>query len=75
MNIYTKTDIEHIVNSFIRIIANGLRNNLKIKIDGLGSFSTYYRNVYIHKSINECIEKNIPVVKYISFKPSKKLKE
>lgn len=74
MDIYTKTDIEHIINSFIGIIANGLRNNLKIKIDGLGSFSTYYRNVYVNKSIDEGAERNIPAVKYISFKPSKKLK-
>ena len=46
-----------------------------IKIDGFGTFSTYYRKVHVSKSLDTGIENNIPAVKYISFKPSKKLKE
>lgn len=72
---YTKKDVEFIINSFIKIITDGIKNNLKIKIEGLGTFSTYYRNVYINKSLDKGIERNIPAVKYISFRPSKKLKE
>ena len=49
--------------------------NLKVKIEGLGTFSPYYRNVHFNKSFNKDDEENIPAVKYISFKPSKKLKE
>ena len=46
-----------------------------IKIDGFGTFSTYYKNVHISKSIDTGVENNIPDVKCISFKPSKKLKK
>ena len=72
---YTKRDIEFIVNSFIRIVGNKIKNNFKVKIEGLGTFSTYYRNVHFNKSSNKGYEDNIPAVKYIRFKPSKKIKE
>ena len=75
INIYTKKDIEFIINSFIKIIGDKIKNNINIKIDGFGTFSTYYKNVHISKSIDTGIENNIPAVKCISFKPSKKLKE
>lgn len=74
INKYTKKDIEIIVNSFIKIVGEKIKNDLKVKIDGLGTFSTYYRNVHFNKSSDSSIEENIPAVKYISFKPSKKLK-
>ena len=72
---YTKRDIEFIVNSFIKIIRERLKNDLNVKIDGLGTFSTYYRNVHFNKSFDNGTKKNIPTVKYIRFKPSKKIKE
>lgn len=75
IDIYTKKDIEFIVNSFIKIISDRIKNNFKVKIEGLGTFSTYYRKVHVSKSLDTGIENNIPAVKYISFKPSKKLKE
>ena len=75
INIYTKKDIEFIINSFIKIIGDKIKNNINIKIDGFGTFSTYYKNVHISKSIDTGIENNIPAVKCISFKPSKKLKK
>lgn len=71
---YSKRDIEFIVNSFVRIVGEKIKNNIKVKIEGLGTFSTYYRNVHFSKSLNGD-EENIPAVKYISFKPSKKIKE
>ena len=72
---YTKRDIEFIINSFIRIVGEKIKNNFKVKIEGLGTFSTYYREVRFNKPSDNNIEENIPAVKYISFKPSKKLKE
>ena len=75
IDIYTKKDIEFIINSFIKIIGDKIKNNINIKIDGFGTFSTYYKNVHISKSIDTGIENNIPDVKCISFKPSKKLKQ
>ena len=65
---YTKRDIEFIINSFIRIVGEKIKNNFKVKIEGLGTFSTYYREVRFNKPSDNNIEENIPAVKYISFK-------
>ena len=73
-NDYTKKDIEFIINSFINTIGNEIRNNSKVKIEGLGTFSTYFRKVHVSKSLDTGEENDISTVKYISFKPSKKLK-
>ncbi len=72
---YKKKDIEHIVNSFIEIIRKEIKKGFKVKIDGLGTFSTYFKNVYMKKSLDTGIANTVPNVKCISFKPSKKLKE
>ena len=72
---YTKRDIEFIVNSFIKIVGEKIKNDLKVKIEGFGTFSTYYKRVNFNKSFDNGVEESIPAVKYISFKPSKKLKQ
>lgn len=59
----------------MRIIITEIKNGLKVKIDGLGTFSTYFKNVYVNKSLDTGLSTTIPNVKCISFKPSKKLKE
>lgn len=59
----------------MKIIITEIKNGLKVKIEGLGTFSTYFRNVYINKSLDTGLSTTISNVKYISFKPSKKLKE
>ena len=56
------------------MIQKGIKNDCKIKIEGLGTFSSYIRQAYIGKSTNGNVEK-IPDTRYIGFKPSKKLKE
>lgn len=75
MDTYNKKDIEYIINSFVKIIIAEIKNGLKVKIDGLGTFSTYFKNVYINKSLDTGLSATILNVKCISFKPSKKLKE
>lgn len=75
MDTYTKKDIEYIINSFVKIIITEIKNGLKVKIDGLGTFSTYFKNVYVNKSLDTGLSSTIPNVKCIGFKPSKKLKE
>lgn len=70
---FNKNDIDYIINSFIGIIGNEIRKGSKVKIDNLGTFSSYTRKSYIGKNVNGNIE-SIPDSKYISFKPSKKLK-
>lgn len=72
---YTKKDVEYIIGSFLEIISNEIKKGEKVKVEGLGTFSTYFKNVYINKTIDTGDEKTVSNVKYISFKPSKKLKE
>lgn len=74
---YRKSDVEIIINTFIGLIVTKIKNGLKIKIDGLGTFSSYFKSVSVNYNKNsENTEKNvIPNVKCIQFTPSKKLKE
>jgi len=74
MDNYTKKDIEYIVNSFVSIIGEEIKKDLKVKIDGLGTFSTYFKDVYIKKAIDTGRTNIIHNVKCVSFKPSSKLK-
>lgn len=73
IELYNKKDVESIINSFVKIVGNEIKNGLKVKIEGLGTFSSYVRQTYIGKNINGNVEK-IPDTRYISFKPSRKLK-
>lgn len=70
MGVYKKKDIELIVNSFVNVVGDGLKNDSKVKIEGLGTFSTYFKNIH---SLNNAKCDN--VAKCISFKPSKRLKQ
>lgn len=74
---YKKSDVEIIINTFIKLIITKIKNGFKIKIDGLGTFSSYFKNVSVNYNKNTGnTEKNIiPNVKCIQFTPSKKLKE
>ncbi len=74
MDNYTKKDIEYIVNSFVSIIGEEIKKDLKVKIDGLGTFSTYFKDVYIKKAIDTGRTNIIRNVKCVSFKPSSKIK-
>lgn len=71
---FRKSDIETIINAFIKNIAEEIKNESKVKIDGLGTFSSFIRKSYTGKNLKGEIE-DIPSTKYITFKPSKKLKE
>nr|DAJ75511.1 MAG TPA: Bacterial DNA-binding protein [Bacteriophage sp.] len=52
------------------LIGDGLKDDLKVKIEGFGTFSTYFKKIKsVGNTQNEVIN-----AKYISFKPSKKLK-
>lgn len=72
---YNKNDVEIIVNTFVKLIIEKIRNGFKIKIDGLGTFSSYLKNVYVKKNITTGESNYIPNVKCINFSPSRKLKE
>jgi nucleoid DNA-binding protein len=56
------------------LIKEELINNRKVKIEGFGIFTPYMRKSYIGKSVDGNIEE-IPTTKYISFRPSKSLKQ
>lgn len=72
---YKKNDVEIIINTFTKLITEKIKDGIKIKIDGLGTFSSYFKNVYIKKDINTGNEKYVADVRCIHFSPSKKLKE
>lgn len=72
--IFSKNDINDIINSFLGIITDELHKGNKVKIDSFGTFSSYERQPYVGKSINGNVME-IPISKYVSFKPSKKLKD
>lgn len=72
---YKKTDVEVIINTFIKLIIEKIKNGFKIKIDGLGTFSSYLKNVYIKRNIKTGESDYIPNVRFINFSPSKKLRE
>lgn len=73
-NEFKKDDIEFIVNTFIKTIIDEIKNDRNIKIEGFGTFSSYIRHSYIGKNPNGYVGK-IPDTRYISFKPSNKLKQ
>lgn len=66
--------MEIIVNTFIKVIVDKLRNGYKVKIEGIGTFSTYFKNVYVKKAIKTNEPSVVHNVKCVSFRPSKKLK-
>lgn len=72
---YQKTDVEIIINTFINLITEKIKNGSKIKIEGLGTFSSYFKSVYVKKNIDTGESNYISNVKCIKFSPSKKLKE
>lgn len=75
IGIYKKSDIEYIINSFVKIVRKELKKGIKVKIEGLGTFSSFIRQSYIGRDINTGNIKKIEGNRCISFKPSKKLKQ
>ncbi len=69
-----KKKIESIVNTFIAVIQEELKQNGSVKIEGLGSFSMRVRNSYTIKDANTGKVKEMPKSVYIDFRPSKKIK-
>ena len=71
---YTKKDIKYIINSFVEEIQNGIRNDKKVKIGGLGTFSTYSKNVYIETAFAAGEVTIVLIVKCICFKTCNQLR-
>ena len=72
---FKKNDIEYIINSFIKIVTEEIKKGFKVKVEGLGTFSSYIRQAHIGKNVNTGNIEEIPDTRYVSFKPSRKLKE
>lgn len=75
METFRKNDTAYIINSFIKIIREEIKKGEKVKIEGLGTFSSSIRKSYIGKNIVNGNIEEIPSTRTISFKPSKKLKD
>lgn len=52
-----------------------MKKGSKVKIDSLGTFSSFVRQAHIGKNLSTGDVGVIPSTRCISFKPSKKLKE
>lgn len=72
---FKKTDVESIINAFLKTLEKKIKNGDIVKIDGFGTFSSHIKHSYIGNNINTGKESVIPSTKYINFKPSKKLKD
>lgn len=70
---FKKSDVDFIINTFLSTLVDEIKNGNNIKIEGFGTFSSYVRHAYIGKNVNGIIDE-IPDTRYISFKPSKRLK-
>lgn len=71
---FKECDVKNIVDSFIKLICQEIKNGNDVKIEGLGTFTTYTRKSYIGKNIRTGEVEEIKETKYISFKPSSKMK-
>lgn len=68
-----KNKVEDIINTFINIIGNEIRNGQVVKIEGLGRFCPFIKKTK-GKNISNGTIQEIPNAKYIRFIPSSKLK-
>ena len=69
---FRKTDVEIIINEFISNITTAIKNDIKVKLDGLGVFSSYTKEVHMNIPDKEKVIHN---VKCIKFSPSENLKQ
>lgn len=67
--------MEYIINSFLKTIRNEIRTGHSVKIEEFGTFSSYMKQEYMGKNLNNGKIEKIPSTRCISFRPSKKLKQ
>lgn len=68
-----KSKVEDIINTFINVIGNEIRNGNDVKIEGLGRFCPFVKKTK-GKNIYDGTIQEIPNAKYVRFIPSTKLK-
>ena len=72
---FDQEDVKFIINNFISAICEEISNGCEcIKVEGLGTFKSYTRKLHIGKNLKTGNVEEIKETKYISFKPSSKMK-
>lgn len=69
-----KNKVKDIINTFIDIVGNEIKNGNIVKIEGLGRFCPFVKKTK-GQNIDNGIIQEIPNAKYVRFIPSSKLKD
>lgn len=71
---FKKTDVENIINAFIKTIGAEIKKGCIVKLDGFGTFSSHLKQSYLGKNISTGEIEQLPEATYIRFIPSSKIK-
>lgn len=69
-----KSDVEYIINCFVENISESLGNREDVEIVRLGKFTHFKKGGHKIKDIKTGTERYVKEKNYISFKPSKNIK-
>lgn len=71
---HKKTDVESVVNAFVKTLGSEIKKGNTVKVDGLGTFSPHIKQSYIGRNISTGTIGKIPQTTYVRFVPSSKIK-
>lgn len=70
-----KKDIEKVLDQFVKITQDALKEGKKVSLTGLGSFSSKERKARLARNPKTGEKVNVPAKKIVKFKPGKDLIE
>ncbi len=70
-----KKDIEKVLDSFVKITQESLKEGKKVSVTGLGSFSVKERKARLARNPKTGEKVEVPAKKVVKFKPGKDLIE
>lgn len=70
-----KKDIEKVLDQFVKITQDALKEGKKVSLTGLGSFSAKERKARLARNPKTGEKVNVPAKKVVKFKPGKDLLE
>lgn len=71
----TQTDVAKVMDAFVKVVANGVANNDKVVVQGLGSFELKEKAERTGRNPQTGAEIVIPASKSVAFKATKSLKD
>ncbi len=70
-----KKDIEKVLDQFVKISQDALKEGKKVSVTGLGSFSIKERKARLARNPKTGEKVEVPAKKVVKFKPGKELNE